>query len=341
MPPNQIHLCADALVSAAAELQQGGGSSSSTLVAGDSSAGGAMASGDFVVLHTSHSTSVASHQMRLLPHLLAAGVCGPLATVGPLNALARSYLPSPGSTRVVCMGSQPQCDTTQPLWAIHDESGRATCGLVSSLAALLHAPAWGIDLGSGILVQDPAGSWGAADLAAVYAAAVCSVQLRGPYILLGVSPASCVLAHAVACALEGMGQAVALILLDGCPTGNATTTSRTHAEHLNTPPTHYALYATAVALQDAVASTPLQAFSARLESHAGLEPAQQIQYVVRMLQGAGGVDEAHLASVVRSAQLLARRVLQQPAAANSRFHGPVALAHPEDTELGEGEDTSN
>lgn len=100
--------------------------------------------------------------------------------------------------------------TRIPLWVVHNERGDIS-GSLKDLAAALPLPCYGLAMGAD---AEQCGSLEA--LAAQYVQSMQAVQPVGPYLVLGPSLAGSALAHAMAGALQAAGEAVALVVLDGC-----------------------------------------------------------------------------------------------------------------------------
>lgn len=97
-----------------------------------------------------------------------------------------------------------------PLWLVHGETGSISSGL-KDVATVLPLPCYGLAMGG-----DAANLNSLNELAAHYVAAITAVQPQGPYLLVGCSISGAAVAHTAAMQLQGMGERVGLILLDGC-----------------------------------------------------------------------------------------------------------------------------
>ncbi|GIL68025.1 hypothetical protein Vafri_21302, partial [Volvox africanus] len=243
--------------------------------------------------------------------------------------------------------------TSQPVWFIHDETG-CTTGIVRGLAELLQLPVYGINMPDFALPSAAASKSPSAvpapplltpptltRLAEVYGAAVLAVQPHGPFCLAATSPYGCMLAFAVAAALEQQDHAVMLVLLDGPPCPPATAL---------VDPVYCSLYETL--LQQAIYDRSSAATDADASAiGAAVPPLPDLATFVATLQSRGAVPEdagsllsasasfrppsvapeawgAVVHSAVHRAGLM--RVLASSHRPTASFQGPAAVVLPED-----------
>ncbi|GLI63373.1 hypothetical protein VaNZ11_006310, partial [Volvox africanus] len=237
--------------------------------------------------------------------------------------------------------------TSQPVWFMHDETG-CTNGIVRGLAELLQLPVYGINmpdfaLPSAAAVPAPPllAPPTLTRLAEVYGAAVLAAQPHGPYCVAATSPYGCMIAFAVAVALEQQDHAVMLVLLDGPPCPPATGL---------VDPVYCSLYETL--LQQAIYDRGLAATDADASAiGAAVLPLPDLATFVATLQSRGAVldDAGSLLSasasfrppsvtqeawgaVVQSAVHRAglMRTLASSHRPTASFQGPAAVVLPED-----------